>query len=129
VLRIRHAAGVAAAVVLAGGALGGSSALASHQSAKQANATVHITVTAHEFFYKLSKTSVPVGTTVVFKLVNAGVVAHDFDFTSLHKKTKLTDSKKSTLLTIKFTKKGKFKYICTVPRHAEQGMTGFFTVK
>jgi uncharacterized cupredoxin-like copper-binding protein len=127
VLRIRHAAGVAAAVVVAGGALGGT-ALASHQSAKQANATVHITVTAHEFDFKLSKTTVKKGTTVVFKYVNAGVVAHDFDFPTLHKKTKILASKKTQTLTIKFTKAGKFKYICSVPRHAEQGMTGFFKV-
>jgi plastocyanin len=103
VLRIRHAAGIAAVVVAAGSALGGT-ALASHQTTNKANATVHITVTGHEFDFKLSKTSVTKGTTVVFKFVNAGVVAHDFDFPTLHKKTKILASKKSQLLTSKFTK-------------------------
>jgi uncharacterized cupredoxin-like copper-binding protein len=134
-MHIRQLGATACAVALAGGALGGT-ALASPQSASQADhqarqakkKPTHITVTATEFHFKLSKTSVKKGTTVIFKLVNKGVVAHDFDFTKLHKKTKIIASKKTATLTVKFTKKGKFKYICSVPRHAEQGMTGFFKV-
>jgi plastocyanin len=116
------------------GAMAGGSALASQQSAASletaghAASTVTINVKAVEFRFILSKKSVKVGTTVHFKLTNGGIAAHDFDFTSLHRKTPIIASKKTSILTIKFTKKGKFKYICSVPRHAEQGMTGFFTV-
>jgi plastocyanin len=131
VLRKRHAAGIAAVLGVTG-AMVSAPAIASQQVTASATsakvAPVHITVTATEFRFKLSKTTVKHGTTVIFKLVNAGVVAHDFSFTTLHKKTPIIASKKTSTLTIKFTKKGKFKYICSVPRHAEQGMTGFFKV-
>ena len=43
-----------------------------------ASSTVTIKVTATDFKFKLSRTSVPVGTTVIFKITNKGKIAHDF---------------------------------------------------
>jgi uncharacterized cupredoxin-like copper-binding protein len=101
---------------------------ASGSAASHATATVTINVTAKDFSFKLSKASVKHGTTVIFKLTNKGAVVHDFQIVPLHKKTPYTQPGKSSKLTIKFTKKGSFKYICTIPRHAQQGMEGIFKV-
>ncbi len=82
-----------------------------------------VTVTSTEFKFKLSKLSVPHGT-VVFTFVNKGKIPHDFKING--KKTSLMKPGKSTKLTVTF-KAGKFKYLCTVPGHANLGMKGTFT--
>ena len=84
-----------------------------------------VTVTATEFHFKLSKTSVPHGS-VTFTLVNKGKLAHDFKIGG--KKTPLVNPGKSAKLTVTL-KKGKAAYICTVPGHAAAGMKGTLTVK
>jgi uncharacterized cupredoxin-like copper-binding protein len=85
-----------------------------------------ITVTANEWSFKLSKKTVPVGSTVAFKVINKGKIPHDFKIAG--KKTKLLNPGKSQTITVKFTKKGKFKYICSVTGHARLGMQGVFGV-
>jgi uncharacterized cupredoxin-like copper-binding protein len=102
--------------------------IAASGSASQAEAPVTINVTAKDFSFKLSKASVKHGTTVIFKLTNKGAVVHDFQIVPLHKKTPYTQPGKSSKLTIKFAKKGSFKSICTIPRHAQEGMEGTFKV-
>lgn len=98
-----------------------------HTAAPQAaNATAHITVAASEFKFVLSKRTVPVGTTVVFKVVNKGKISHNFKIAG--KKTKTLGPGKSALLTVKFKKKGHFAYSCTIPGHAGAGMKGTFSV-
>jgi uncharacterized cupredoxin-like copper-binding protein len=84
-----------------------------------------VTVTATEFHFKLSKTSVPHGS-VTFTLVNKGKLAHDFKIGG--KKTALVNPGKSAKVTVTL-KKGKSAYACTVPGHAAAGMKGTLTVK
>src|SRR5258705_3674973 len=84
-----------------------------------------VTVTATEFHFKLSKTSVPHGS-VTFTVVNKGHVGHDFKIGG--KKTALIGAGKSAKLTVTL-KKGKAAYLCTVPGHAAAGMKGTLTVK
>lgn len=83
-----------------------------------------VTVTATEFHFKLSKTSVPAGS-VTFTVKNAGKVSHDFKIGG--KKTSLISPGKSAKLTVTL-KKGKQAYLCTVPGHAAAGMKGTLTV-
>jgi uncharacterized cupredoxin-like copper-binding protein len=114
------------AVALAGVA----AAAAFSSSGDAANASVKakttkVTVTMTDFKFKLSKSSVQAGT-VVFTVVNKGQVAHDFKIAG--KKTPLIKPGKSAKITVKFTKKGKFAYICTVPGHAASGMKGTLPV-
>jgi uncharacterized cupredoxin-like copper-binding protein len=122
-LRIASAIAALAAVALVA-----TPAPASPDTASKANATVTINVTAKDFSFKLSKSSVKVGTTVVFKMVNKGETVHDFQIVKLKKKTPFDQPGKTAKVTIKFTKKGSYKYICTIPRHAQQGMQGTFKV-
>ena len=87
---------------------------------------VHVTVVMREFTFALSKRSVATGTTVVFKVVNRGKITHDFKIAG--KKTKNLNPGKSTTLTVKFAKKGRYAYRCTIPGHAAAGMKGVFSV-
>lgn len=90
-------------------------------SALHAKKTV-ITVVMHEFKFTLSKSkNVPTGT-VVFKLINRGKIPHNFSVNG--KTSKMIPAGKTGTLTVVFKKKGAFKYLCTVPGHAQLGMKG-----
>ena len=118
-LAVAGVAGVAAA-----GSLAPSSGSASPSAA--AATPTKITVTMTEFKFKLSKKTVPATGTVIFTVVNKGKVAHDFKING--KKTAKLAPGKSAKLTVKFTKKGKFAYVCTLPGHASAGMKGTLPV-
>jgi uncharacterized cupredoxin-like copper-binding protein len=115
-------------LALAGlGALGGVLLPSSNAKTAAPHASkVTINVVANEWSFKLSKRSVPAGTTVVFKVTNKGKIGHDFKIAG--KKTKLLNPGKSQALTVTFNKKGTFAYICTVTGHARLGMKGNFGV-
>lgn len=98
-------------------------------SAASTPAPVKVTVQAGEFYFKLSKTSIPKPGTVEFTVINKGTIAHDFEIQALNKVTKLLQPKQKQVLTVKFTKPGSYYYLCTVPRHAQEGMAGTFLVK
>jgi uncharacterized cupredoxin-like copper-binding protein len=110
------AAGVAAAGVLTSGSA----------DAKTTPKVVNVTVVMKEFRFTLSRRSVPVGTTVVFKVVNRGKITHNFKIAG--KKTKNLNPGKSATLRVKFTKKRRYAYLCTIPGHAAAGMKGVFAV-
>jgi plastocyanin len=116
-IRIATLGVVATAVLLAWAV----PAMAAH--ARPAGTTV--TVTATEFKFALSATSVPHGT-VTFKVVNKGALAHDFSING--KKTPLINAKGSATLTVTFAKAGSYPYTCTVPGHAAAGMKGTLKV-
>jgi uncharacterized cupredoxin-like copper-binding protein len=90
---------------------------------------IKIKVKMTEFSFAFSRRSVPKGSTVVFTVVNQGAIAHNIRFSTLSKGTPLVQPGSHATLRIKFTKKGRYQYLCTVPRHAEQGMAGSFLVK
>jgi nitrite reductase (NO-forming) len=115
------------AVAAAGLAVGFAQAGAAHpQAAKAANATTKITVVASEFKYVFSKRSIAAPGTVVFTVVNKGKISHDFKIAG--KKVPNLLPGKSAKLTVKFTKKGHYAYLCTIPGHAGAGMKGTFSV-
>jgi uncharacterized cupredoxin-like copper-binding protein len=112
------AAGLAAGVFTGSGA-------ASPKAAKASEATTKVTVAASEFKFKLSKARVPTGT-VIFTVVNKGKISHDFKIAG--KKTKsLLPGQKATLK-VKISKKGRYRYICSLPGHAGAGMKGTLAV-
>jgi len=98
-----------------------------HPAAPQAaNATTHITVAASEFKFVFSKRSIPAVGTVIFTVVNKGKISHNFKIGG--KATPNLLPGKSAKLTVKFTKKGHYAYLCTLPGHAGAGMKGTFSV-
>ena len=88
---------------------------------------VKVTVTMSDFKFKLSKTSVPSRTPVVFTVVNKGPSPHDFALPG--RKTPVKPSNTTVTLKATFARAGKVRYVCTVPRHASLGMVGNLTVK
>src|SRR5581483_9193507 len=86
-----------------------------HTHAAQATT---VTVKASEFKFVLSKKSAPHGK-VTFKVTNKGHISHDFKIAG--KKTPMLSPGKSATLKVTL-KKGKYKYLCTVPGHASAGM-------
>ena len=89
-------------------------------------ATTKVSVKASEFKYVLSKKSVSHGS-VTFSIKNTGHVKHDLKING--SKSKVLAPGKSTTLTVKFAKAGKYKYQCTLPGHAAAGMKGTLVVK
>jgi uncharacterized cupredoxin-like copper-binding protein len=88
-------------------------------------ATATVLVTASEFKFALSRTSVPHGK-IVFTLVNKGKIAHNFFIDG--KSTPLVSPGEKTKLTVVLGS-GKLPYVCTVPGHAAAGMKGTLTVE
>ena len=84
-----------------------------------------ITVHMGEYYFQLSQSSAPAGT-VVFTVINDGDLQHDFSIAG--KTTPLLSKGGTATLSITFTRAGTQPYLCTVAGHAEQGMTGSFTV-
>jgi uncharacterized cupredoxin-like copper-binding protein len=126
-MRLRLVGGVALLAAIVMGVLAGTAVSA--PATKTTVVPTKITVSAYEFSFKLSKVSILKPGTVVFTVINKGKIAHDFDFPTLKKTTRLLQPGQKQLLTVKFTKKGSFYYLCTVPRHAQEGMAGSFKVK
>ena len=116
--RITFLAGVA--VVSAAAVFLALSPFAGASSSTAQSTTVK--VTAKEYKFVLSRKSAPHGK-VVFKIVNKGVLKHDFKIAG--KKTPLLKRGKSATLTVTL-KKGRHPYICTVDSHAKFGMKGVF---
>ena len=84
-----------------------------------------VAVTATEFNFTLSRTSVPHGETV-FTIANRGRIAHNFWVNG--KATPLVSPGQSTTLRVTLSR-GQFTYECTVPGHAAAGMKGTLTAR
>jgi plastocyanin len=89
---------------------------------------IKVTVVGRDYSFTFSKRSVKAGSTVVFTFVNKGETDHNLVFTTLGKTTRLIGPGKSTTVKVLFKKKGRYPYICSVPRHAQMGMSGSFLV-
>ena len=127
---MRRIAITLAVVAASAAALAASGVFAAPNATNATNAAVTVNVTASDFKFKLSKLSVPKGSVVTFKVVNKGNTAHDFDFASGVKGgTPYLAHGKTKSFKITFKKAGSYRFVCTVPRHVQLGMSGFFKVK
>jgi uncharacterized cupredoxin-like copper-binding protein len=63
---------------------------------------------------------------VTFTIKNTGKVNHDLKING--KTSSMVKPGKSTNFTVKFSKAGKYKFLCTVPGHVAAGMKGTLTV-
>jgi uncharacterized cupredoxin-like copper-binding protein len=90
-------------------------------------AATSVQVKGGEFFFRLSTKSIKRPGKVTFVFKNIGHVRHDFKIDG--KKTPLIGPGKTARLVVTFKKKGKYRYLCTVPGHAAAGMSGVFTVR
>ena len=83
---------------------------------------ITVRVVARDYSFTLSRRSVPVGANVRFVVRNAGSTLHDFVVRG--HRTRLLARGRSQTITVRFPRKGKFAYLCTVPGHARLGMKG-----
>jgi uncharacterized cupredoxin-like copper-binding protein len=119
-MRVRLVIFTAALVALAAT----TAAWAARPATKPQKSTV--VVSMYEMGLKLSKTVVHRGT-VTFQITNVGKVEHDFALPTARSAT-INGGEKTTLVA-KFSKPGKYTFICTVEGHASLGMMGRLTVK
>ena len=87
-----------------------------------------IDVSAQELSFSLDGSQLKAGT-VTFVVRNNGVMPHDFAIrgNGVNEKTRLLQSGESVTLTVNL-EPGSYTYECTMPGHAQGGMTGTFTV-
>ncbi len=95
-------------------------------AAPGARATVTVRVEMRDFSLKLSRRSVPAGTTVGFAVRNRGASLHDFLING--KRTRVLRTGQSQTITVTFRRKGRYPYLCGVSGHARLGMKGTFAV-
>jgi plastocyanin len=109
------------AVVVAGSAL----------AAEQAPAVVapqKITVNMSEYKFGMAKKTFKVGT-VSFSLVNKGTEVHDFKVQGKTPKSRFLAAGQRQTIKIKFAKKGRYQFLCTIGEHAIKGMQGVLIIK
>jgi glucose/arabinose dehydrogenase len=85
--------------------------------------TITIRVDAVDFAYKLSRRSVPAGSTVRFVVRNTGGSPHDF-VVAKKKGTRVLRPGGSQTISVRFPKAGTFRFLCSIPGHARLGMKG-----
>ena len=85
-----------------------------------------VVVATSEFKLALATKTVERGT-VIFSVVNKGIVGHDF--TIAGKKTPLFERGEGGVLKVTFLKPGRYLYLCDVPGHADAGMKGVLLVR
>ena len=89
-------------------------------------AATRVTVNMTDFRFALSRSSVNKGT-VTFRVVNKGKVIHDFKIAG--KKTPIFKTGQRGTLRVRFSRPGRYRYICTVPGHVAAGMWGSLRVR
>ena len=95
--------------------------LAALSLALAAPRTTVVTVHVRDYWFSLSRATVPAGP-VVFRVVNDGRVAHDFAVAGQQKTRTLAPGGTTVLrLTLR---PGSYTYYCTQPRHVDYGMRG-----
>lgn len=95
--------------------------------ALQANAadTVKVTVQAKQGFkFEPSTLEVPAGSEVVLRFENKGIMAHNIKVPALNAGTETIGGGKSQTITFTVGKSGTYEFRCSVPGHAQAGMTG-----
>jgi uncharacterized cupredoxin-like copper-binding protein len=105
--------------------------------ARTSATVVNVTAGKSGFSFALSTKTVPHGA-ITFKVKNAGGFPHSFKVCSSPKggSANSCDGKgtptiapgASATLSVTFTKKGSYEYLCTVPGHAANGMKGILKV-
>jgi len=117
--RVAFTSAVAGSAILAVGLLPGS-------LGAEGSATLTVRVEARDFAFGLLRRAVPAGSTVRFVVRNRGQSKHRFVVNG--KRTRALTAGTSQTITVRFPRKGSFRFLCTVGNHARRGMKGTFSV-
>ena len=116
-----------ALVVLAAVVVGGS-ALATSDTPVAKVKPQKVTVTGTEYRFAMAKKTFRKGT-VTFTFRNKGTEVHDFKVIGKSPKSRYLAPGQKQTLRIKFTKVGRYQYLCTIGEHALRGMRGVLVIK
>ena len=103
--------------------------LASPSGSQSAVTLKQITVVGKEFAFTPSAITVNKGEKVDLTFKNTGTYPHNLTITDLGVKTKTIQPGEQDTISFVPDKMGSFKFMCTVPGHADKGMVGTLTVK
>lgn len=92
----------------------------------RSNATLTVRVDELDFALAVSRRSVPAGSKVRFVVRNRGSAPHDFVIGS--RKTRILGHGESQTITVRFSRTGSYRFLCSVPGHARLGMRGTLSV-
>jgi glucose/arabinose dehydrogenase len=92
----------------------------------ESQATLTVRVDARDFSFKLSRRAVPAGSTVRFVVRNRGTTVHDFVVN--RRRTRMLRHGQRQTITVRFPRKGIYRFLCSVSGHALLGMKGTFSV-
>jgi plastocyanin len=92
------------------------------------SATTRLTVSGGEYWFKLSRASVPRGTVYV-TVINKGTESHDLKFSGKSPMTRVLLPGAKQTIKLVFTKRGRYSFLCTVGEHALKGMNGTLIVR
>ena len=87
------------------------------------------TVEGNEFAFTPATLTVKNGQPVEITFKNTGKYPHNLTLTDLNIATKTINPGEEDTITFTPSKTGQFSFICTVPPHADKGMTGTLTVQ
>lgn len=91
-------------------------------------APMQIAMNGTEFAFSPSTLNAKVGQTVKITLTNNGKFPHNLSFPDLNVATKTISPGEKDTIAFTPDKAGTYTYLCTVPGHADRGMTGTLTV-
>ncbi|MGH2549025.1 MAG: cupredoxin domain-containing protein [Thermomicrobiales bacterium] len=86
-----------------------------------------LSVTTGDLFFDPKALAGAAGVDVVVTITNNGALAHDFSIPDLGITSKMLNPGESTTVTVN-APAGEYQFICTVPGHADAGMTGTLTL-
>lgn len=113
-------------VLLLSSALAVAVALFAQPVSAQPAAVTRVTVKMTDFKFALSQKLVRRGL-IVFTVVNRGEAIHDFQIKG--RKTPIYEKGEAGTLRVRFTRPGRYAFICTVPGHTALGMKGVLRVR
>jgi plastocyanin len=87
-----------------------------------------VVVRATEYHFALTKRVVKRGV-VSFTVLNQGSEVHDFKVNGKVPKSRFLAAGTRQTIKIRFTKPGRYQYLCTIGEHAVRGMQGVLIVK
>jgi plastocyanin len=114
-------------VILAAVAVAGSALATRDTSARNAKPQ-KVTVIATEYHFAMARKTFKRGT-VTFTLRNKGSEVHDFKVNGKSPKSRFLAPGQTQTFRIKFTKPGRYQFLCTIGEHAIKGMQGVLVIK
>jgi uncharacterized cupredoxin-like copper-binding protein len=97
------------------------------EAAPPAAGATALSVTTGDLFFDPKTLAGTANADVVITITNNGALAHDFSLPDLGITSKLLNPGESTTVTVNAAA-GDYTFICTVPGHADAGMTGTLTL-